>query len=255
MNTYWPGPNLLHCAVIATLLIGGGVPSAVAKTIQFSGMTWNVRPAESGGPGPNAWSDRNVFADASGKLHLQIRYRNGKWTCAQVSTRRALGFGRYQWFVTGRLDRLDRNVVLGMFQYGGVDGQNEIDIEMSRWSKPSGPDSRFTVYPAQAKLGYKTKAFDFSLNGAYTTHRFDWQSKSILFQMLDGHRDDDRNLVSAWTVAPRNYLQAIPQKPMPTYINLWLDHGKPPADNRPVEIVIARFKYSRQPQPKSGTPS
>lgn len=54
-------------------------------TIEFAGHTWNVKSG-TGGPGPNNWSNSNnsVWVDNEGKLHLKIRYINGKWVCAEI---------------------------------------------------------------------------------------------------------------------------------------------------------------------------
>ena len=107
-----------------------------AKDIEFGGYTWAVRSGR-GGPGPNAWEENNAWLDTATNLHLKISQRDGKWSCAEVTMQRRLGFGRYQFQTTGRLDRFDDNVVLGFFNYPtgdvGPDGTHEIDIEFARW--------------------------------------------------------------------------------------------------------------------------
>jgi len=107
-----------------------------AKDIEFGGYTWAVRSGR-GGPGPNVWDENNVWMDTSTNLHLKISQRDGKWSCAEVTMKKRLGFGRYQFQTTGRLDRVDDNVVLGLFNYPtgdvGQDGTHEIDIEFARW--------------------------------------------------------------------------------------------------------------------------
>ena len=92
--------------------------SAQAKDVEFGGCTWAVRSGR-GGPGPNAWDENNAWLDTSTNLHLKISPRDGKWSCAEVTMRRRLGFGRYQFQTTGRLDRLDDNVVLGLLNLPG----------------------------------------------------------------------------------------------------------------------------------------
>jgi hypothetical protein len=106
-----------------------------AKTLDFSGMTWTVKSGR-GGPGPCNWSENNAWVDSSGQLHLKIsKATDGKWYCGEVYTPGNLGFGEYEWFVIGRMDNFDKNIVLGLFPYGGPDGQNEIDIEMAKWGR------------------------------------------------------------------------------------------------------------------------
>jgi hypothetical protein len=109
--------------------------SIQAKEVEFGGYTWAIRSGF-GGPGPNTWDENNVWLDASTNLHLKTSQRDGKWSCAEVTMRKRLGFGRYQFQVQGRVDRFDDYVVLGLFNYPtgdvGPDGTHEMDIEFAR---------------------------------------------------------------------------------------------------------------------------
>ncbi len=238
----------------ATLLLGSGAaavaqadPNAGVRVIHFSGYEWEVRPPGRGGPGPNQWNPGNVRVDTQGRLHLKITRQGGAWQCAEVSTRRRLGFGRYQFQVTGTLDRLDPNVVLGLFNFPppevGPNGTNEIDIEYSRWGNPSALPASETVYPAHA--GLKSTAHPFPMPpGLYdTTQRFLWRSSGIRFQSLRGHRDNDQNEYAHWAYLPAGSLHYIPQRPLPVHINLWLVEGKAPRDGKEVEIIINCFSF------------
>src|SRR5512139_2236906 len=91
-----------------------------AKEIQFGGYTWTVRTGH-GGPGPNAWDENNVWLDSATNLHLKISHRGGKWSGAEITMQKRLGFGQYQFQTIGRLDLLDDNVVLGLFNYPTAD--------------------------------------------------------------------------------------------------------------------------------------
>jgi len=181
-----------------------GVHVSEAKSLTFAGRSWTVRPTGDGSPGPrnypNHWSDNNAWVDASGQLHLKISKKGGKWYCAEVCSDDELGFGRYEWYVTGRIDELDRNVVLGLFPYMGPAGRNEIDIETAAWGKVNGTRGNFTVWPAKGGLPKSSKRFSFSLNGDQTTHRLNWQRVSVFFQMLQGHRTDNDNEIANWGI-------------------------------------------------------
>lgn len=231
------------CSLMLTCLLGAG--AANAATLNFSGMTWNVKSGSGMGPGPNTWSEQNAWVDTNGNLHLKISYSAGKWQCAEVWTQESLGFGRYEWYVEGRIDQLDRNVVLGMFNYGGSDGINEIDIEFAKWGVQKNKIGNYTVYPAQAGLNSVTYPFAVSLTGAATTQRFTWTSESIMFQSLHGWQTDDTNLFYQKVYAPPLYGMYIPQVPMPVHINLWLFQGKAPSNGKPVEVVIKKFSYAQ----------
>src|SRR5689334_18830286 len=112
---------------VASMLVASSAYSQ-NSTIRFSGYTWYVRNAGSGGPGPNNWSPSNVSVDVFGNLHMRITNNNGAWYTSEIYTTQRLGFGRYQFWVNGRVDRLDPNVVLGLFHYPtpdvGPDGTN-----------------------------------------------------------------------------------------------------------------------------------
>lgn len=241
-------PQIFAAGSLAALLL---LPAlAGAATLQFSGYTWEVRSGE-GGPGPCHWNPANAFVDAAGQLHLKLSQEDGVWSCAEVSladTNR-LGFGVYQFEVIGAIDRLDRNVVLGLFNYPppdvGPDSTNEIDVEIARWGDLANPNLNFTVWPTRDNLLPQGKVYEFSLAGTYTTHRFTWRSNGILFQSLNGHRSDNRSPIARWQFSPKQPARYVPQRPLPVHINLWLFDGNPPPDGREVEIVISKFSYHR----------
>jgi hypothetical protein len=213
-----------------------------AGEIQFGGYTWSVRSGR-GGPGPNVWEKTNVWLDASTNLHLKISQHDGKWSCAEITMQKRLGFGRYQFQTIGRLDRLDDNVVLGLFSYPtgdvGPDGTHEIDIEFARWGQSTNPIDNFSVCPVEKGLKQVTKSFPFSLTGDQTTHRFTWSRSQIHFQSLDGHTE-----LAQWIYNPPEPARRISQQLMPVHINLWLFRGLPPKDGLEVEVIIRDFKFT-----------
>lgn len=241
----------MHLCLIALLLCSGAQTGrAEEQTIQFSGLEWRVKNGEKLGPGPNAWRAANVSVDKNGALHLKITRQEGKWYCAEVESTRRFGFGRYQFEVIGRIDKLDKNVVLGLFNYPtsevGPDGTNELDIELAHWGNDAYPPLNFTVWPAKADQKNNSYTQTFTLTGDYTTHRFIWHRDRVLFQSLHGHRDDDKEEFGHWLFKPKNPALTIGQKPMPLLLNLWLFQGQPPADGKEVEIIIQRVSFVPQ---------
>jgi hypothetical protein len=237
------------------LLIIGAVVTAcsaspMAKTITFAGYNWTVKSGGHIGPGPNSWDENNVWVDQHGYLHLALTYRNGQWYCSEVSMADRLGFGRYQFWVIGRIDRLDPNVVFGLFNYPprdvGPDGTHEIDIEFAQWGKPGAPIGNYTVWPAVTGLNRAFKRFSANLDGDYTTQRFIWGPRSVTFQSLHGHRDDDAGQFAVWRYQPPDPANYIGDQPLPVLINLWLFKGAPPENRQPVELVVRSFKFTPQ---------
>ncbi len=245
----------LFLPFLTAALFGSGslTHAAPPQTIQFSGYTWNVRPAEVSGPGPNHWDPNNVRVDAQGRLHLTLNNHGGVWHCPEVYTQRRLGFGRYQFHVTGALDRLDPNVILGLFNYPapgmGPDGTNEIDIEYSRWGDPAALPASSTIYPARSGLVPPSASYSFAMPPGLTdtTQRFDWSSAAVHVQCLRGHlsaaRRDRQGEYARWNFAPADHAR-LPQQPLPVHINLWLLNGAAPQNGKPVEIIIKAFSFT-----------
>jgi len=235
------------------VLLGLGlfsVPRVEAKDIVFAGYTWSVRSGH-GGPGPNTWEENNVWLDGATNLHLKIACREGRWSCAEVTLRERLGFGRYQFQTTGRIDRLDDNVVLGLCNYPtgdvGPDATHEIDIEFARWGRAANPIGNFTVWPTEQGLKHVTHPFVFVFSGDAATHRFDWSRSRIVFESLNGHHDDQSQALAAWTYSPEEPARHISARPMPVHINLWLFQGRAPKDGQEVEVTIRDFKFTLHP--------
>jgi hypothetical protein len=217
--------------------------AATASTIQFSGYTWNVKNSGTAqwGPGPNYWSGANVWVDANGWLHLKItKNANGTWNCAEVSSTQTFGNGTYQWKVEGPVNSLDKNVVLGLFNYSGRDGFDEMDIEFAKWGRAGNKPLNYTVYPGVSGSTFHVTS-DFTMTGTYTTHRFARTSSSVVFKSLGGFVDNDTNLFKTATCTSPPY--SISTLAMPIYMNLWLFQGKAPFNGSSVEIVIHEFKF------------
>lgn len=238
------------------LLLAAAQLCGVAGEIEFAGHAWIVRSGR-GGPGPNAWDAQNVWLDAENHLHLKIASRDGRWSCAEVTMRERLGFGRYEFETVGRLDRLDDNVVLGLFNYPtadvGPDATREIDIEFARWGRAGNPLGNFTVWPVAAGLRQVSHPFPFTFDGDVATHRFHWRPDRITFQSFAGPAADTApdpgRLVAGWEYRPEEPHRFIAQKPMPVHLNLWLFRGRPPRDGCEVEVVVRRFQFTPAIEP------
>lgn len=217
-------------------------------TLSFSGYTWNITPTSNQEPGPNYWNGSNAYVDASGFLHLKITKNTstGHWECAQIESTQNFGYGTYQWQVEGAIDKLDKNIVFGLFDYSGVDGRDEIDIEYSRYGNSSYPNLNYVQFPAQGSskpTASYSQEFS-SPNGTYTTQRFTRTSTSTTLKTLFGFHDDDTNLYLSKTFTSPTY--SISNLSMPVLMNLWLFGGNAPSDGKSVEIIIHSFKFTAQ---------
>ncbi len=219
--------------------------ATLANTIQFSGLTWNVKSGTlKMGPGPNYWSQSSVWVDANGYLHLKIKKdpASGKWYCAEVYTQQNFGYGTYQFWVEGRIDKLDKNVVLGLFNYSGNDGFDEMDIEFARWGNKAYKNLNYTIWPAAGGSGNFSYTKEFALSGTYTTQRFTRTASSVKFQSLNGFYNNNTNqFATATCTNPPNSISTLA---MPVHINLWMFQGLKPSDGKEVEIIIHSFTYT-----------
>ena len=219
---------------------------AHAATINWKGHTWNV--TSGGMAGVCQGNPANISIDTSGYLHMKLSNSGGTWSAAEIFSTDRIGFGTYQWQIDGPVDRLDKNVVVGLYPYGpeagiGSDGQNEIDIEYARWGNASYPNGNYTVYPATG-TGSSEITFDFTLTGTYTTSRFTWSSTAIDFATMSGFEPlgSTAGLIKAWTFSPASSATKVPQQALPVGMNLWC-YDNPPSDGQNVEIIVRDFQF------------
>jgi hypothetical protein len=228
------------------LCVAAASVSVTAKTLRFAGHTWTVRPNGVGSPRNNSWCEDNAFVDVNGRLHLRLAIKNGVWCAAEVISTDSMSFGTYQWQLGTRVDNLDKNVVVGLFNYPpssvGPDGTNEIDIEFTRWGVAGANQLNYTIFPAEKGLAETTKNFPFTMSGNYSTHRFIWRKQAIQFQSTNGHYDANALPIADWTYSPADYAQRIGSTPVPVRMNIWKTDV--PTNGQAVEIVISSFKFT-----------
>jgi len=221
-------------------------------TIQFSGYSWMIRDSGDGkqGPGPNRWKGANAYVDSKGFLHLKITKSGDNWYCSEVTCTQKFGYGTYQWQVESKFDTLDRNIILGLFNYSGVDGRDEMDIELGRWAKEKFNNTSYTIFPAQhvadTSNWNKTLNTIFPEGSPYTTQRFTWNdNRSVFFQELMGFHDDNTGQVDSVTCY--NPPHSISSLPMPVHMNFWLFESSSPSNKIPAEVIIHSFKFIAKP--------
>ncbi len=86
---------------------------------------------------------KNVAVDANGYLHLKISGVGSGATGAEIFSTDKIGFGSIYYVMEGPLTTMQKSVVASGFLYGpaahvGKDGENELDIEFSRWNGIAG---------------------------------------------------------------------------------------------------------------------
>ncbi len=234
---------LVSCGVKKPENIAVVQPIKGQKIIKFSGYDWIVKqPPGKMGPHANYWSGENVWVDKKGRMHFSIKYNkeNKRWECSEVASTVKFGYGTYQWKLEGPVNKLDKNVVFGLFNYSGKSTYDEMDIEFSKWGHDNAPILNYTIWPAEVGQPKNvTYAKDFEMKGSYTTHRFKRTSNTLVFQSLHGFQDGDANLFESKTWSEPT---SISKLEMPILMNLWL-FNNPPSDGKEIELIVHEFKF------------
>jgi len=217
----------------------GSLESGSPKYIWFSGYEWKVKSGHYA-PGKNEWRADNAWVDIDGYLHLKITQQAGNWYCAEVTSLKPFGYGVYQFQVISQIEKLDPNMVFGLFVYPSEEKEsnkdNEIDIEFAQWGKLDAPRGNYTVTP-------DVYSFPFSLEGNYTVHQFTWDSQQVQFQSFHGHMPAKKTEFSNYLYIPSDYGKIAPVPPVRVHMNFWLFLGDAPLDNEEREVVIRSFKF------------
>ncbi|CAF0874068.1 unnamed protein product [Rotaria sordida] len=204
--------------------------NSAEKSIHWAGYQWFLRDDKNSGPGPNNWDSNNVWIDSNNRLHLKLRRSptTGEWTCAELYTDVKFSFGTFRWFVEGPIDKFDTNVVFGLFTYGGVDGTNEIDIEVAKWGRTEPEASNFfcTVYPHSLGVAKQVSSGTrISLQGTYTTHQFTWTFNNVQFQSQHGFQSSPNQNILYSYQTPVTFTSVMPYISAPLHMNLWAFQG------------------------------
>jgi MYXO-CTERM domain-containing protein len=222
----------------------------------WKGYTW--QPTSGGMAGVAQGDPANIVVDANGYLHLKItKSAGGTWTASEMFTSTSLGFGTYQWQISGPIDRMDHTVVLGLFPYGpqagiGADGTNEIDTEFSFWNDElPNVNADWGVYPPTTAAMHWEDDYMFSLSGGTSaTARMEWSSAHIKYTLMSGFQPlaSTQGLLGTYDYVPANPATDIPQQALPLGMNLWCYKAVPASGNN-VEIVIQDFQFVPEGQP------
>ena len=158
--------------------------SSAARTVEFAGITWEVRSGADG-PGNGCWDDspESVDVDGLGRLHLKIRQVNGTWCQVQVTAQSFARYGRHNFYVDTPLDYLHSNVVLGMYLY--KDDDHELDIEISDTLDSSMNNNTWHVVQKVC-----SGSVNYSSNvswGGVSTHSIEWLPTGVSFDSYQGY--------------------------------------------------------------------
>jgi hypothetical protein len=221
------------------------------RLLPFSGYTWLVKESTTPeGPGPNYFSGRpeDIWVDHEG-LHLKIVQRDGRWYATECILQKSLGYGTYVIQTRSRIDRLDPNIILGLFTWETAAPQyhyRELDFEFSRWGKASDPtNAQFVVQPFEVPGNLVRYTVDLNPpNDPNLTMIMTWTEGKAEFMTYTGQVSPpvstDLKPIYSWT----RMGEAIPPAGGENFrFNLWLMDGKAPQSATGEEVLITHFHF------------
>ena len=223
---------------VSAVAIAKGASSPPSISLRFSGYEWRVRDAPSSRGGMNLYDPSNAWTDTRGALHLRIAKVSGKWTCAEVSLTRSLGYGTYS-FVVRDTSHLEPAAVFGMFTWdysGAEQNYREVDIEISRFGDPASKNAEYVVQPYYVPANVAR----FTTPSGTLTHSFHWEPGRISFRSVRGSQAG----AGTTTFAEHVFTSGVPSHGIESIrMNLYVyGSAKIPLESG-AEVVIEKFEY------------
>jgi hypothetical protein len=220
---------------LVTIVKGVGTPQfAPTGSLKFSGYDWGVRTiANDKGGMNNLFDPENAWTDASGALHMQIKKKSGRWSCAEIFLNRSLGYGTYS--VTVRdTSHLEPAAVFTMYIFEDSAGEQhyrEMDVEVSHWGEAANKNN--TQYVIQP-FYIPGNVFAFTAPSGTLTYVLRWESGHATFKTFRGKS----------AVSEHEFTSGIPVpgKAKPRLIFYIVASDKNPMQ-KPSEVVVEKFEY------------
>ncbi|MDD3862099.1 MAG: glycoside hydrolase family 16 protein [Candidatus Gracilibacteria bacterium] len=206
------------------------------RTIDFAGHEWVVKSGYKG-PGKNHWNDSKdaVFVDSKGRLHMKITKVGGQFYSSEVHLENSLGYGTYKFEVSGKskVDKLDQNLVLGLFLY--QDDEHELDIELSNWQYPNGKNLHYSVQPYKTPGNIKSAKIDLDISKK-STYSIKWLPNYVRFRASQKGMDP-----FVWKYRGKDNFSPGEEV---LAMNFWMIDGMPPSNGKEKEIIIRNFEFT-----------
>jgi hypothetical protein len=227
--------------VAVTIVKGSGAPQlAPVKPLHFSGYDWEVRTIASDRGGMNNLYDGdNAWTDSSGALHLRIKKKGDKWSCAEVEMNRSLGYGTYI-LVVRDTTHLEPAAVLSINTFddwGGDQHYRELDVEFGRWGEAGGKNNaQYGIQPFYVP----GNVAPFMLPPGTFTHSMRWESGRASFQSVRG----SEMRAGAPVVSEHEFTSGVPspgqEKVQMMFYVVASEKSPLQGEN---EVVVEKFEY------------
>ena len=226
---------------LVTIVKGAGTPQfAPTGSLKFSGYDWGVRMIESDKGGlSNLYDAENAWTDKMGALHMQIKQKAGRWSCAEIFLNRSLGYGTYS--VTVRdTSHLEPAAAFSMFTFDDSASEQhfrEMDVEVGgRGDAANRNNVQYAIQP----LYIPDNLFAFASPGGALTFVLRWESGHATFKTF---RRSSAS-TGAQLIAEHEFTSSVPDpgKAIPRLIFFVTASDKNPMQ-KPSEVVVEKFEY------------
>jgi hypothetical protein len=244
---YYPPPTMDVAPtqggpVVAVQIVKGTGPPQIAPTkpLHFGGYDWEVRTIASDRGGlNNLYDGDNAWTDASGALHLRMKKRAGRWSCAEVVLTRSFGYGSYI-VVVRDTSHLEPAAVFSMNTFdesGGDQHYRELDVEISRWGDAASKNNaQYGVQPFYVP----GNVAPFNVPSGTLTHSMHWESGRASFKTVRG----SSMRAGAPVVSEHVFTSGVPspgQERVELFFYLVASDKNPL--QRETEVVVEKFEY------------
>jgi len=202
------------------------------------------------GPGPNYFSSANVHFQEDGSIQLNITEENDKWYCAEMFFKKPLGYGTYTFTIDSPLNRLDEQVVLGMFLYHLDAAKNleEIDIELLRHVDKN-KQAAFTIHNKDSKQDHNFQHTFEVLTPNSTIFSIDWRETQVIFlaKTITGQVISKKTYPDPQHIPPpvHSSQNIPPPDSMIVHLNLYLFQGKAPISGTTTNVKVKNISFSK----------
>jgi len=209
-------------------------------SLKFSGYDWGVRMIASDKGGMNNFYDsENARTDASGALHMQIKKKSDKWSCAEIFLNRSLGYGTYS--VTVRdTSQLEPAAAFSMFTFDDSASDErfrEMDVEVhGQGDAANKSNAQYAIQP----FNRPGNLFPFTTPSGTLTYFLRWEPGHATFKTFRGRSSG----AGAQLVSEHDFTFAIPgpgQEKL-RLIFFAVASNKNPMQ-KPSEVVVEKFEY------------
>lgn len=224
-----------------TIVKGSGTPQlAPVGSLKFSGYDWGVRTIESDKGGlSNLYDSENAWTDPSGALHLQIKKKSARWSCAEIFLNRSLGYGTYSLTVRD-ISHLEPAAVFSMFtfdEWASDQTFREMDIEIGGAGVAAHKNNaRYEIQPVYIP----GNLFAFAAPEGTLTFVLRWESGHATFKTFRGKSAG----AGAQLLSEHEFTSGVPTpgKAIPRLIFFVIASDKHPMQ-KPSEVVVEKFAY------------